>query len=96
MATIVGLCTIVISLPASHSLKEKRQAVKSIIAKARNEFNLSIGEVDDHDLWQRATLAAACISTSQAYAHGQFEALVRFIERQRPDLPLIDYAIEML
>lgn len=78
------------------SLKEKRQVVKSIVARVRNEFNVSIAEVDDQDLWQSAVLAVACVSSSQRYAHGQLEAVMKFIDRQRPDCPLGAYEIEML
>ncbi len=92
---VIGTCTILIYIPA-HSLKEKRQAIKSILAKVRNEFNVSIAEVDAQDSWQEAVLGVACVSTSQRYAHGQLEAVVSFIERQRPDLPLGGYEIEML
>lgn len=93
---IIGTCTILIYIPAAQSLKEKRQAVKSILARVRNEFNVSIAEVDAQDSWQEAVLGVACVSTSRRYAHGQLEAVVKFIERQRPDLPLAGYEIEML
>ncbi len=92
---IVGTCTLKLHLPMAQSLKEKRRVVKSLLARVRNEFNVSIAEVDSQDLWQVAVLGVACVSTSQRYAHGQLEAVVRFIEEQRPDVPLVDYAIEM-
>lgn len=78
------------------SLKEKRQVVKSIMARVRNEFNVSISEVDDQDLWQSAVVGIACVSTAQGYAHGQLEAVIRFIDKQRPDCPIGAYEIEML
>lgn len=78
------------------SLKDKRQVVKSIMARVRNEFNVSIAEVDDQDLWQSAILGIASVSTSQAYTHGQLEAVIRFIDKQRPDCPIGAYEIEML
>jgi len=55
-------------LPGSSSLKDKRQTIQSIIARIRKRFNISICEVDFHDLWQRSTLgyAAACASYSNA------------------------------
>jgi len=57
-----------IYLPYSSSLKDKRQTIQSIIARIRKRFNISICEVDSHDLWQRSTLgyAAACASYSSA------------------------------
>lgn len=93
---IIGSCTITLHIPAARSLKEKRQVVKSVLARVRNEFNVSIAEVDAQDLWQRAVLGVACVSSSQQYAHSQLEAVVRFIEQQRPDVPLLGYEIELL
>lgn len=93
---IIGVCTIAIAIPAAQSLKDKRRVVKSLLARVRNEFNVSIAEVDEQDTWQQAVFGVACVSTSQRYAHGQLEAVVRFIEECRPDAPLMGYTIEML
>jgi hypothetical protein len=93
---IIGSCTITLYIPTAHSLKEKRSAVKSIIARVRNEFNVSIAEVDAQEVWQRAVIGVACVSSSDSYARGQLEAVLRFIEEQRPDLPVLDHEIELL
>lgn len=93
---VIGVCTMQLSIPVAFSLKEKRQVVKSIIARVRNEFNVAINEVDDQDLWQSAVLGIACVSTSSGYAHGQLEAVLKFIDKIRPDCPIGAYEIEML
>lgn len=93
---VIGVCTITLHLPMAFSLKDKRRVVKSVIARVQNEFNVSIAEVDAQDVWKEAVLGVACVSTSQKYAHGQLEAVVHFIEAQRPDAPLVKYEIEML
>jgi uncharacterized protein YlxP (DUF503 family) len=67
---VVGVCTIYLRIPASQSLKGKRQVLKSLIARVRKSFNVSIAEVDQQDAWQAATLGVACVSTDSAYAHG--------------------------
>ena len=95
MTAFIGFCTIEIQVPSSQSLKDKRQIVQSIKARIRNEFNVSIAETDDLDSWQLATLAVACVSGHRAYAEGVLERVVRFVER-RPELVLLDYAIEWL
>ncbi|NJK80471.1 MAG: DUF503 domain-containing protein [Chloroflexaceae bacterium] len=92
----IGSCTITLHLPFAHSLKEKRQVVKSLLARIRNEFNVSAAEVDSQDVWQLAVIGVACVSASQRYTHEQLEAVVRFIEMQRPDVPLTSYEIEIL
>jgi uncharacterized protein len=93
---VIGVCTLQLSIPVAQSLKEKRQVVKSLIARVRNEFNVAIAEVDDQDLWQSAVLGLACVSSSQRYAHGQLEAVIKFIDKTRPDCPIGAYEIEML
>jgi uncharacterized protein YlxP (DUF503 family) len=52
----VGVCKIRLHLPENTSLKEKRRVLKSITTQLKNRFNISVAEVDDHDLWQKAVL----------------------------------------
>lgn len=55
-----------IYLPYSQSLKEKRQIVLGLISRVRKRFNVSIAEVEYQDLWQRASLGFAAVSSSQS------------------------------
>lgn len=93
---IIGACRINLHLPGVRSLKEKRSVVKSVLARLRNEFNVSTAEVDAQEFHQRAVIGVACVSGSADYAQGQLEAVVRWIEEHRPDAPVIDYDIELL
>ena len=92
----IGYCTIELQLPENHSLKGKRSVIKSINTRVSREFNVSIAEVDDQDMWQRAVLGVACVSSSAGYAHGLMERVVQWIEDKRPDVVLLAYHIEML
>jgi uncharacterized protein YlxP (DUF503 family) len=92
----IGVCTIELRLPGNGSLKGKRSVVKSIVTRVSREFNVSIAEVDAQNLWQRAVLGVACVSSSADYAHGQLERVVQWIETHRPDVELLGYQIEML
>jgi uncharacterized protein YlxP (DUF503 family) len=64
---VIGLLTLELHIPQSQSLKEKRQVIKSLLETTRNRFNVSISEVDHLDLWQRATIGAACVSKDQSF-----------------------------
>jgi uncharacterized protein YlxP (DUF503 family) len=64
---VIGLLTLDLLIHESQSLKEKRQVVKSLLETTRNRFNVSIAEVDYLDLWQRALVAAACVSKDQSF-----------------------------
>jgi uncharacterized protein YlxP (DUF503 family) len=92
----VGVCTIELRLPGNASLKGKRRILKSITTRVSREFNVSIAEVDDQDMWQRAVLGVACVSSSASYAHRQLERVVQWIEANRLELELLDYRIELL
>lgn len=93
---VIGLCTIELHLPAANSLKDKRSVLKSVMRRIRNEFNVSIAEVDDQDMWRSAMLGAVTVSNDAAYAHGLLTQVVNWIERTRLDVDLVDYQIEML
>jgi len=93
---IIGSCVITLHLHGVHSLKEKRSIVKSVLARLRNEFNVSTAEVDAQDAHGRAVIGVACVSATAEYARGQIDAVMRWIERERLDVQVIDYEIELL
>jgi len=92
---VIGTCTIELHIPGNGSLKGKRRVIKSIIARLHNEFNVSIAEVDNQDLWQSATLAVACVSNGSDYVHRLLTKVVEWIEHNRPDVQVVDYQIEI-
>ena len=92
---IVGVCTLELEIPASHSLKDKRRVVKSLTTRVRQSFNVSIAEVDSLDAWQRATLGIVCVSSDAQYAQGLLEKVIDNIERMRMDAVIADYSVEI-
>ncbi len=58
--------SIEIFLPYSGSLKEKRKTINSIVDRLRKRVNISISEVAYNDLWQRAALGFAAVSSSNS------------------------------
>lgn len=81
---IVGVCSIEILIPESRSLKDKRKVVRSVIDRARHRHNVSAAEVEHQDLWQRAGIAFAAVSSSRKQLDSTFEAIVREIDRSLP------------
>jgi uncharacterized protein YlxP (DUF503 family) len=65
MALVVGVCQVELLLHGCQSLKEKRQILHGLLDRLRNRFNVSVAEIGHQDLWQRALIGAAVISTSQ-------------------------------
>jgi len=92
----VGVCRISFRLPENSSLKDKRRVLKSITTRVRNKFNVAVAEVDDHDLWQLATLGISCVSNDKRHANEVLSKVVDFISESRFEVEMLDYQIEIL
>ena len=64
----MGVMVWELHLPACQSLKDKRTIVKSLKDRLHNRFNVSVAETGHQDLWQRAELSAAVVSTDRRHA----------------------------
>jgi len=69
----ISILTLELAIEHAQSLKDRRPAVRSLKDKLRNSFNISIAEMDDALLWNRATLGIVAISSSTAYLAGQLQ-----------------------
>lgn len=78
---VVGVLQLTLYIDGSHSLKEKRGVLRRIKGRVRNQFNVSISECGEQDLWQKSVLGICQVGTDQAYIDGAFQAVVRFIEK---------------
>ena len=92
----VGICRVRLRVPENSSLKGKRQVLKSIISRIRNSFNVSVAEIDDHDLWQLATLGICCVSNDRRYTNQVLSKVVDLIGNGRFDVEMLDYDMEIL
>jgi hypothetical protein len=74
---MIAYLTLEIRIESAHSLKDKRQVVRSVKDGLRAHFNVAVAEVDPSDAWQRATLGVVSLSSSRDYLEG----LMRNVER---------------
>ncbi|MHB1133880.1 MAG: DUF503 domain-containing protein [Chloroflexota bacterium] len=93
---VVGTCRIILRLPENFSLKGKRQVLRSVLTRVRNEYSVAAAEVADQDNWQQATLGLAYVSNEGGHAHEVLAKAVAFVERAAPDAELLDFEIEIL
>ena len=93
---VIGVCQITLHLPECHSLKEKRQIIKSIIARVHNQFGVAVAEVEDNDRWQIATIGVSCVSNSNQHASEVVEHVRNYIEETRPDLIISNTETEII
>ena len=92
---VIGLLTVELYLPQVRSLKGKRQIIKSMIAKIRNKFNVSISETDNNDLWQRASISCCIVTNDSGFANQVMERVVSLIERELNG-EILDYKTQIL
>jgi len=77
---IIGTARLKLYAPWVHSLKEKRIIVKSIIAKTKNKFNVSIAEIGEQDRHQTIILGVACVADTVSRSDAIIDKVIKFIE----------------
>jgi len=92
---VVGLLTLDLHFPGARSLKDKRQALRSLQTRIRNRFNVSVAEVDHQDLWQRARLAVVTVNTDHVHLESTLNSVAREAGTAR-DIELLDAQTEIL
>jgi uncharacterized protein len=95
MGMMVGLCTVELHIPDVQSLKGKRQVLSSLTSRLRNRFNISVAEIDEHDLWQKAILGIAYVANDTGRVNQVLEQVLNLI-RANPSLELLRSQIEVL
>ena len=83
-----------IHIPGSRSLKDKRSVVKSLVMRLQKQFNISIAEVDDHDLWQMTTIGLACVSNNTNHVDEVISAAISLIGRDFPTIEIVEKELE--
>jgi uncharacterized protein YlxP (DUF503 family) len=78
----VGVLTLELRMDGAHSLKDKRQTVKSLKDRLRGKFNVAVAEIDYQDLWQRSLVSAVTVSGDHAHA----EQTLQLVEREAANL----------
>jgi len=92
----IGVCRIDLELPASHSLKDKRRVLRSIVERVQSRFNVAVAEVDRNDSWKRATLGITCVSNDSRHANEMLSKVVQYVQGCREDAVMADYQMEIL
>jgi uncharacterized protein len=78
---VVGTGLIDLRIPGCGSLKEKRSVLSRVIHRTQNEFNVSIAEVGDNDLWRRAKVGFCVVGNDKPYINAKMDHILRFIDR---------------
>ena len=71
----VGIAKISLVIGESHSLKDKRMVLRRIKDRVRERLSVTLNEVGEHDIWQRAELGCAVVSAERHKAQALLDAV---------------------
>ncbi len=92
---VVGICQIKLNIPGAHSLKDKRQALKSLMARVKGSFNASVAEVGQNDMWQSAVIGIAVVGNDRGFVNSSLDHIVDFIEELR-SVEIVSHEMEIM
>jgi uncharacterized protein YlxP (DUF503 family) len=77
----IATLTLELGIEHAQSLKDRRQVVRSLKEKLRHGFNVSVAELDEAVVWNRATIGVVAISASSSYLAGQLREVEKAVRR---------------
>jgi len=80
MGFFIGAAQLEISMPGSHSLKDKRHLLKPVVERFGKSKRIAIAETGDKDLWKSATVSIICISDTAAGADKIADSVIGMLE----------------
>lgn len=92
----VGVLRVMLHLPASGSLKSKRQVVSGLLRRVRQELHVAAAEVGEQDRWQLAELAITCVSGESRHADEILARALTFVERHADGAQITNVSTELV
>ena len=77
---VLGTLKLSLYINDSHSLKEKRKVVKSIVAKVQKRFNVSIAEVGSNDKWQMIELGISAVGNDRRFVNSILDNILSYLD----------------
>ena len=91
----VAALRIDLRIPDTHSLKHKRSKLKALMTTLSKSQSIAVAEVDHQDLWQRATLGAAIVSSQLGHLDRVRHSLERQLEAH-PEFEVLQLSVSYL
>ncbi len=82
MTFIIGTCVLELFISDSHSLKDRRQVLNSLLDRLHDRFNVSAAQLDQHNSWTQATLGVACVGNETRHVNTVLNKVLEFVERE--------------
>jgi hypothetical protein len=78
---VIGFLSIEIYLPYSHSLKDKRRRLSSLINRLKTKYNVAFAELDYQKKWQRTTIGIVTLNSQKKVVDSLFQRIIADAEQ---------------
>ena len=92
---VIGCCSVKFYLHGNNSLKGKRRVLRALKDRLKNDFNVSVAEVGDQDVWQSIHLGISAVGVDQPYIDGLLSKVIDAIDRMNL-AEIVNYKTEIL
>lgn len=91
----IGILQFDLAIDGAQSLKDKRRVVRSVKDRLHRDHMVSVAEVSDQEIWNRAGMGLVACSGDAGYLQGVLEAIVRKLD-SHPDARLEHYTLDVV
>jgi uncharacterized protein YlxP (DUF503 family) len=91
----VGTLEIVLLIRESHSLKSRRRVVRSLTDRIRARFNVSVADLGDQDVWQRAVIGVAVVANDARFINEIMSKVLDLVVSD-PRAEIVEHSMEIL
>jgi len=91
----IGVLTLHLHIGHSHSLKDKRQVLRSLKDRLRRNHNVSVAETEFQDTWQRSSVVVVAVASERTHLEEMLGRVERDASRLLAD-DLVSCETELL
>lgn len=77
----IALLRVVLDIPEAYSLKDKRRVIKSLKDRVAGRMNVSVAEVGQQEVWNRAELAFITVAAEKKVVERRLSEIVGHLEK---------------
>ena len=92
---IIGILDLELDIDHAESLKDKRAVLNRVKQRVRNKFNVSIAEIEGHDVWNYACLGIVVVSNDQKHCNRVLDKVLEHVE-EVGDCVIADYGMDFM
>ena len=87
---------LILRIPGCSSLKEKRGRLKPLLTRLHKNYNLSVAEVDDLDIWGRAVIGCSLVSNDPNRTRSLLQKAANWVDLEWRDVEVEEIQIDLI